>query len=174
MKKIFALILALCLILALAACGEAKPAESAAEAPAAEAPAKEIVKIRVAASPTPHAEILAIAKEALAAARCRRDVKYEYQAGASQRLKKAKLKISIPDFQPLDAGTGISSTLEALRQYVNPAADGAEGKLEGDTLISFYYGVRLMDWYQAYLILQLKKLLRMCLIRKYNKQGRTD
>ena len=62
MKKIFALILALCLILALAACGEAKPAESAAEAPA-----KEIVKIRVAASPTPHAEILAIAKEALAA-----------------------------------------------------------------------------------------------------------
>ena len=93
-----------------------------------------------------------VVKEALAAARCRRDVKYEYQAGASQRLKKAKLKISIPDFQPLDAGTGISSTLEALRQYVNPAADGAEGKLEGDTLISFYYGVRLMDWYQGYIV----------------------
>ena len=66
MKMIVALVLALCLVLALAACGEAKPAEPATEA-AAEAPAKEIVKIRVAASPTPHAEILAIAKEALAA-----------------------------------------------------------------------------------------------------------
>ena len=54
MKKIFALLLALCLVLALAACGS-QPA------------AKENVKIRVAASPTPHAEILAIAKEVLAA-----------------------------------------------------------------------------------------------------------
>ena len=54
MKKIFALLLALCLVLALAACGS-QPAP------------KENVKIRVAASPTPHAEILAIAKEALAA-----------------------------------------------------------------------------------------------------------
>ena len=55
MKKIFALLLALCLVLALAACGNSQPA------------AKENVKIRVAASPTPHAEILAIAKEVLAA-----------------------------------------------------------------------------------------------------------
>ena len=54
MKKIFALLLALCLVLALAACGS-QPAP------------KENVKIRVAASPTPHAEILAVAKEALAA-----------------------------------------------------------------------------------------------------------
>ena len=55
MKKIFALLLTLCLILALAACGNSQSA------------AKETVKIRVAASPTPHAEILAVAKEALAA-----------------------------------------------------------------------------------------------------------
>ncbi len=51
MKKIFALLLSLCLILSLAACGQS---------------AKEPVKVRVAASPTPHAEILAIAKELLA------------------------------------------------------------------------------------------------------------
>ena len=53
MKKIFALLLTLCLVLSLAACGQAAP--------------KEKVKIRVAASPTPHAEILNVAKEQLAA-----------------------------------------------------------------------------------------------------------
>ena len=52
MKKIFALLLTLCLVLSLAACGQAAP--------------KETVKIRVAASPTPHAEILGVAKELLA------------------------------------------------------------------------------------------------------------
>ena len=42
MKKIFALLLALAMVFALAACGETKPAEApAAEAPAAEAPAAE-------------------------------------------------------------------------------------------------------------------------------------
>ena len=87
MKKTFALLLVLVLALGLlAGCGskteapaeEAPAAEapveeaSAAEAPAEEAPAEEAeapaetVTIRVAASPTPHAEILAIAKEILA------------------------------------------------------------------------------------------------------------
>jgi D-methionine transport system substrate-binding protein len=51
MKKFFALLLTLCLVLSLAACGQT--------------PAKETVKIRVAASPTPHAEILAVAAEQL-------------------------------------------------------------------------------------------------------------
>ena len=99
MKKTLALLLALVMILALAACGSTaqtepaaeKPAEEAApaaeaeevpaeepeeapaEEPAEEAPAEEseeapaeLTKIRVAASPTPHAEILAVAKEILA------------------------------------------------------------------------------------------------------------
>ena len=81
MKKTLALLLALVMILALSACGssaqpapaaeepapaaEEAPAAEAAEAPAAEEPA-EVVTIRVAASPTPHAEILAVAKEILA------------------------------------------------------------------------------------------------------------
>ena len=39
MKKILALLLALCMIFALAACGETKPAETKPEEPAAEAPA---------------------------------------------------------------------------------------------------------------------------------------
>ena len=54
MKKILALLLALCMVFALAACGETKPAETkpaeeapAAEAPAAEAPAAE-AEVRVA------------------------------------------------------------------------------------------------------------------------------
>ncbi len=51
MKKIFALLLTLCLVLSLAACGQTA--------------SKETVKIRIAASPTPHAEILAVAAEQL-------------------------------------------------------------------------------------------------------------
>lgn len=87
MKKIIALVLSLCLILALAACGAsntaaepetAEPAVEEAEAPAeeaAEAPAEEAEEapadlagttITVAASPVPHAEILAVAKDILA------------------------------------------------------------------------------------------------------------
>ena len=70
MKKILALLLALVLVLALAACGSPAKTEApapAAEAPAAEAPAAEGATLRIAASPTPHAEILAVAKDKLAA-----------------------------------------------------------------------------------------------------------
>lgn len=82
MKKILAILLALTLVLALAACGSssdsaqtaaepaAEPAADnadTAEEPAAEPEAAAPVKIRVAASPTPHAEILAVAKDILAA-----------------------------------------------------------------------------------------------------------
>ena len=90
MKKIITLVLSLCLILALAACGasntaaEPEAAEPAAEeVEAAEAPAEEAPEapaeeaeeapadlagttITVAASPVPHAEILAVAKDILA------------------------------------------------------------------------------------------------------------
>ena len=51
MKKFFALLLTLCLVLSLAACGQTA--------------SKETVKIRIAASPTPHAEILAVAAQQL-------------------------------------------------------------------------------------------------------------
>lgn len=90
MKKIIALVLSLCLILALAACGASNTAEgpeaaepAAEEVEAAEAPAEEAPEapageaeeapsdlagttITVAASPVPHAEILAVAKDILA------------------------------------------------------------------------------------------------------------
>ena len=67
MKKFFALTLALVLALSLAACGGkdsggSAPADSGA--PADSAPA-ETVKLKVAASPTPHAEILAQCVEPL-------------------------------------------------------------------------------------------------------------
>ena len=67
MKKTLALILALVLALSLAACG-GSPAPAATQAPA-EAPAEtpaETVTIRVAASPTPHAEILRAVVDILA------------------------------------------------------------------------------------------------------------
>ncbi len=66
-KKIFALTLALILALSLAACGGKDSGGSApadAQAPADSAPA-ETVKLKVAASPTPHAEILAQCVEPL-------------------------------------------------------------------------------------------------------------
>ncbi len=81
MKKILALLLALTLVLALAACGSSAKTETVAqEEPAAEEAAvveteteepaeepAEAVTLRIAASPTPHAEILAVAKDILAA-----------------------------------------------------------------------------------------------------------
>ena len=65
MKKILALTFALCMALGLAACGGGEaPVAEGEEAPAAEG---EAVTLKVAASPTPHAEILEQAKDALAA-----------------------------------------------------------------------------------------------------------
>lgn len=75
-KNLLALFLALILALSLAACGSTGSAEPAAEeeTPAAEEPAEEpaaeepaeTVVLKVAASPTPHAEILAQVKDVLA------------------------------------------------------------------------------------------------------------
>lgn len=75
-KNLLALFLALILALSLAACGstgsgepaaeeETPAAEEPAEEPAAEEPAETVV-LKVAASPTPHAEILAQVKDVLA------------------------------------------------------------------------------------------------------------
>ena len=67
MKKIFALILTLALVLSLCACGAKE--EAPAAAPAAEAAeSTELVKIVVGASSTPHAEILEQVKAPLAEA----------------------------------------------------------------------------------------------------------
>ena len=64
MKKILALTFALCMALGLAACGGGEaPAAEGDDAAAAD---QEAVTLKVAASPTPHAEILAQAKDALA------------------------------------------------------------------------------------------------------------
>ena len=54
MKKLFALLLALCMVLGLAACGQA--AAPAAEAPAAEAPAAEAPAAEAPAAEAPAAE----------------------------------------------------------------------------------------------------------------------
>ncbi len=63
MKKIIAIVLALTLVLGLAACGSSSSTSTPAATPAA--PAKEVKKISIAASPTPHAEILRVAAENL-------------------------------------------------------------------------------------------------------------
>lgn len=77
MKKLFALALALVLALSLVACAPAAPTAPAAPAAPAEQPATpaeqpaapaELVKIKVGASVTPHAEILAAIKDELATA----------------------------------------------------------------------------------------------------------
>lgn len=65
MKKLLALLLALTMVLALAACGSSSSgtADTAAESADSDLAG---TTIRIAASPTPHAEILAVAKEILA------------------------------------------------------------------------------------------------------------
>ena len=64
-KKFFALVLALVLALSLTACGEKAPASSGTDT---QAPAESVepTVLKVAASPTPHAEILAQVKDVLA------------------------------------------------------------------------------------------------------------
>ena len=64
-KKFFALVLALVLALSLTACGEKAPASSSSDAQAPAETAEPTV-LNVAASPTPHAEILAQVKDVLA------------------------------------------------------------------------------------------------------------
>ena len=77
MKKKCTLILSLLLVLALlCACGDA--AETGKTENTESAESAQPVKIRVAASPTPHAEILAVAKEILAAKDITLDIQ-EYQ-----------------------------------------------------------------------------------------------
>ena len=65
MKKILALVLAVLMVFALAACGNSGETKDS-PTPDADGSTPESVTIKVAASPTPHAEILAIAKEILA------------------------------------------------------------------------------------------------------------
>lgn len=67
-KKVFALVLALSLSLSLAACGSSggSSAGSSAAASGSAASTGETVTLRVAASPTPHAEILEQVKDVLA------------------------------------------------------------------------------------------------------------
>ena len=64
-KKFFALVLALVLALSLTACGEKAPASSGTDTQAPAESAEPTV-LKVAASPTPHAEILAQVKDVLA------------------------------------------------------------------------------------------------------------
>ncbi len=67
MKKLIALLLALTLVLALAACGETAPAENQDPAVSNEEVPAETIVVKVGATPAPHCEILEIAKEVLAA-----------------------------------------------------------------------------------------------------------
>ena len=64
-KKFFALVLALVLALSLTACGEKAPADTSTDTKAPTESAEPTV-LKVAASPTPHAEILAQVKDVLA------------------------------------------------------------------------------------------------------------
>ncbi len=64
-KKFFALVLALVLVLSLTACGEKAPADTSTDTKAPTESAEPTV-LKVAASPTPHAEILAQVKDVLA------------------------------------------------------------------------------------------------------------
>ena len=70
MKKLIAIVLTLVLALSFAACAqpEAAPAETAAPETTESAAPSELVKVKVGASVTPHAEILNAVKDELKAA----------------------------------------------------------------------------------------------------------
>ena len=90
--------------------------------------------------------------EALSNVRCSRDRLAEYQAGAAKRKKASKLKIKLPDFQPVEEGEqGTLDMLYEIRNYVDPAADGSSGKIDESTCVSLYYGTKIMQRY-VYLV----------------------
>ena len=88
-------------------------------------------------------------KEALENIRCDRDRLYEYQAGAAKRMKASKLKkFAIPEVQPVDeTEQGALDIIYEIWHYVNPEADGTQGEMTGETCVSMYYGVKIMDRY---------------------------
>ena len=86
-------------------------------------------------------------KAIMAGARCDRDRIFEYQAGAADRMAAAGVTVDVPEFLPLDDGTSVGDAAYAIQKYVDPAADGSSGQLDGKTCVSMYYGAKLMDWY---------------------------
>ena len=86
-------------------------------------------------------------KSVLSGARCDRDVLYEYKAGEKKRLKAAGIRFTIPEFQPVDDGTGLSGMILHIQKYVDSAADGTAKTVDGPTCVSLYYGAKLMEWY---------------------------
>ena len=85
--------------------------------------------------------------EALENIRCDRDRLYEYQAGAAKRLKTSKLKkFTLPEFQPVDeTEQGALDIIYEIWHHVDPAADGTQEEITGETCVSMYYGAKIMD-----------------------------
>ena len=129
MKKFFALLLALCMIFALAACGE--PASEPSEAPASEAPASEAP-----ASEEPAAE---------------RDMAYVQEKGS--------LIVGITEFEPMDyqneAGEWIGFDADLARAFADSLGveavfqviewDNKVMELDGKTIDVVWNGMTLTD-----------------------------
>ena len=91
-----------------------------------------------------------VIKETLTELRCRRDILKDYQEGAAKRKKASKLKLTLPEFQPVEENRqSMLDMLYEIRQYVNPSADGSGGEIDGDTCVSLYYGAKIMQYYTA-------------------------
>ncbi len=93
-------------------------------------------------------------KQILSSFYCSRDRLADYQSGEAKRKKASglKSKIKLPAFQPVDDAE--QSTLDIvyeIRDHVDPAADGSSGEMDGNTLVSLYYGTKIMQHY-VYLV----------------------
>lgn len=87
-------------------------------------------------------------QEILAGIRCDQDRLNDYQAGAARRKKLSKLKIKLPTFQPVEEKEqGTLDMIYEIWHYVDPAADGSSGPIDGSTCVSMYYGVKIMERY---------------------------
>lgn len=134
MKKFFALLLALCMIFALSACGE--PASEPSEAPASEAPASEAPASEAPASEEPAAES---------------DMAYVQEKGS--------LIVGITEFEPMDyqneAGEWIGFDADLARAFADSLGveavfqviewDNKVMELDGKTIDVVWNGMTLTD-----------------------------
>ncbi len=91
---------------------------------------------------------LSVVRDVLNNIRCDKDRLSDYQTDAAKRKKVSKLKLTLPEFQPVDEKEQtLLEIVYTIRDSAVHFSDGSSGKLDGSTCVSMYYGAKIMQSY---------------------------